>query len=62
MKYSLGAITATALLLAPQTVTAIFDCNKDQHVYNPKDGKFVVHYTALRDSNYPSKSNADAWV
>lgn len=62
MKFSTSTIAAAVLLLAPSTVTAIFDCNKDQHQYNPEKGKFVVHYTARRDSNWPGSGNADSWV
>lgn len=49
-------VATTAFLTAP--AVALFDCNADQHAFPVTPGKFVVHYTSIRDSNYDD----DAWV
>ncbi|KAE9572127.1 hypothetical protein CGCF415_v011024 [Colletotrichum fructicola] len=41
------------------TATAIFECNADQHAFEPTKDKFVVHYTSIRDSNY---DDGQPWV
>ncbi|KAI0534517.1 hypothetical protein GGR58DRAFT_505206 [Xylaria digitata] len=48
---TLTQVIFAGLLCAGSSV-ALFDCNKDQHAFDPADGKFVVHYTSIRDSNY----------
>ncbi|KAI1737856.1 hypothetical protein F4680DRAFT_450530 [Xylaria scruposa] len=40
------------------TATAIWDCRTDQHVCDPTEGKFVVHYTSIRDTEY----NGQPWT
>ncbi|KAF2252852.1 hypothetical protein BU26DRAFT_547499 [Trematosphaeria pertusa] len=49
-------VATTAFLTAP--AVALFDCNADQHAFPVTPGKFVVHYTSIRDSNYDD----DAWI
>ncbi|KAF2161438.1 hypothetical protein M409DRAFT_28168 [Zasmidium cellare ATCC 36951] len=39
------------LPLLPITVTALFSCNEDQNAFPARAGKFVVHYTSVRDEN-----------
>ncbi|KAL4900666.1 hypothetical protein BDW74DRAFT_161321 [Aspergillus multicolor] len=48
------AIPATLLALAAGT-TALFDCNSNQHAFPPTTGKFVVHYTSIRDTELDGK-------
>lgn len=47
------------LIFHAGTAAAIFECNADQHAFNPTKNKFVVHYTSIRDSNY---ANGQPWV
>ena len=44
--------TFLAVLSLGGGARALFDCNKDQHAFPPTAGKFVVHYTSIRDTNY----------
>ena len=41
------------------SANALFDCNDDQHVFDPTPGKFVVHFTSASDSHYNGK---EPWV
>ncbi|KAL4806375.1 hypothetical protein BDV18DRAFT_160444 [Aspergillus unguis] len=47
-------IPASLLALAAGS-TALFDCNENQNAFDPTTGKFVVHYTSIRDSEYDGK-------
>ncbi|KAJ5543348.1 hypothetical protein N7535_005776 [Penicillium sp. DV-2018c] len=40
------------------SANALFDCNKNQHAFDPTSGKFVVHFTTARDSHY----NNEPWI
>ncbi|KAI0544052.1 hypothetical protein F4679DRAFT_577154 [Xylaria curta] len=52
------SIAMAAVALYAGTATAIWDCRTDQHVYDPTEGKFVVHYTSIRDTEY----NGQPWI
>ncbi|KAJ5294656.1 hypothetical protein PENANT_c006G04052 [Penicillium antarcticum] len=41
------------------TANALFDCNTDQHAFDPATGKFVVHFTSARDSHY---NGNEPWI
>ncbi|KAJ7731975.1 hypothetical protein B0H16DRAFT_1023377 [Mycena metata] len=47
----------TALLLFVSQSSALFNCNDDQNAFPPTPGKFVVHYTSIRDT-----STGKPWV
>lgn len=47
-----------AFLLNPLAVTALFECNKNQNEYTAVGGRFVVHYTSVRDEKY----DGQPWV
>ncbi|KAK7045111.1 hypothetical protein R3P38DRAFT_2882636 [Favolaschia claudopus] len=48
---SLNLVLATLLVFATGSSADLFNCNDDQHAFPPTPGKFVVHYTSVRDSN-----------
>ncbi|KAJ7478495.1 hypothetical protein FB451DRAFT_1172827 [Mycena latifolia] len=50
MHLSLPPVAAGLLLFAGQSSADLFDCNSDQHAFPPTPGKFVVHYTSIRDT------------
>lgn len=50
VRFSTSTLT-TLLLFSSLTVSALFKCNEDQNVFDPEAGKFVVHYTSIRDEN-----------
>ncbi|KAJ7149792.1 hypothetical protein C8R43DRAFT_1236371 [Mycena crocata] len=45
-----ASFVAALFLFAGQSSADLFDCNNDQHAFPPAPGKFVVHYTSVRDS------------
>ncbi|KAI0096633.1 hypothetical protein GGR51DRAFT_543085 [Nemania sp. FL0031] len=55
---TVSSIVFAAVALYSGTATALFDCQTDQHAFPPTEGKFVVHYTSIRDSNY----NGQPWI
>jgi hypothetical protein len=56
---SLPLTVLASLALHAGTAAAIFECNADQHAFNPTTNKFGVHYTSIRDSSY---ANGQPWV
>ncbi|KAF8209874.1 hypothetical protein K438DRAFT_1960096 [Mycena galopus ATCC 62051] len=50
MHFLTASIAASLLLFAGQSWADLFDCNSDQNAFPPTPGKFVVHYTSVRDS------------
>ncbi|KAF9888904.1 hypothetical protein FE257_008274 [Aspergillus nanangensis] len=52
------AITLAAAIAAATGANALFDCNSNQHAFPPTAGKFVVHYTSIRDTEI----NGEPWV
>lgn len=56
---TLAQTVLAGLVFHAGTAAAIFECNADQHAFNPTKNKFVVHYTSIRDSNY---ANGQPWV
>ncbi|KAI1288068.1 hypothetical protein F5Y03DRAFT_98923 [Xylaria venustula] len=55
---TLISIAMAAIALYAGTATAIWDCKTNQHVYNPTEGKFLVHCRSVRDTKY----NGQPWV
>ncbi|KAJ7280589.1 hypothetical protein C8J57DRAFT_1563446 [Mycena rebaudengoi] len=45
-----ASIAAGLLIFARQSAADLFDCNSDQNAFPPTPGKFVVHYTSIRDT------------
>ena len=45
-------------VFAATGANALFDCQSDQHAFDPTTGKFVVHYTSIRDTEY----DGEPWV
>ncbi|PKY07762.1 hypothetical protein P168DRAFT_322995 [Aspergillus campestris IBT 28561] len=41
------------------SANALFDCNDDQHAFDPTRGKFVVHFTSASDSHY---NGNEPWI
>jgi len=51
MKVQFTLLAPLIGMLYPNLASALFKC-ADQNDYKPTKGKFVVHYTSLRDSNF----------
>ncbi|KAL4969882.1 uncharacterized protein BDV14DRAFT_195414 [Aspergillus stella-maris] len=51
----LTAILPIALTAIAPGVSALFDCQSNQHAFPPTNGKFVVHYTSIRDTEIDGK-------
>ncbi|OJI95885.1 hypothetical protein ASPVEDRAFT_77659 [Aspergillus versicolor CBS 583.65] len=52
---------STLLPIAITTATganALFDCNSNQHAFPPTTGRFVVHYTSIRDTEI----DGEPWI
>lgn len=45
-------------IAAATGANALFDCNSNQHAFPPTTGKFVVHYTSIRDTEI----DGELWV
>lgn len=45
-------------IAAATGANALFDCNSNQHAFPPTTGKFVVHYTSIRDTEI----DGEPWV
>ncbi|KAL4942772.1 hypothetical protein BDV06DRAFT_235210 [Aspergillus oleicola] len=54
----LSTILPIALTAAATGANALFDCQSNQHAFPPTTGKFVVHYTSIRDTEI----DGEPWI